>query len=318
MNAFFETETEDDKASEASIWVERYRPRSLNDYIGNEKIKKTVSDWIGDNYIPHILLYGPAGTGKSTLADIITREIDCDDMYINASDESGIDTIRDEVKRFASIVAMHDLRIIVLDEFDYMSRNAQAALRDTMETFHESTRFILTCNYKEKVLGPIGSRCQSFRVRPPSRKDVAGHLAKILKKEQVDFEKRNVARLVDKYHPDIRKIINTAQLNTTKEGVLELDEATIAEANFETKLVEFLGSNKSRNSLFNDIRQLVQDSDVNQYERVFRHLYEHVDEFTDNPEEALIAISEAQHRDALVVDKEINFMHLIIELIETT
>lgn len=317
MNAFFETEDKEDNTSEASIWVERYRPRSLNEYIGNEKIKATVSDWIDDNYIPHILLYGPAGTGKSTLADIITREIDCDDMYINASDEGGIDTIRDEVKRFASIVAMHDLRIVVLDEFDYMSKNAQAALRDMMEKFHESTRFILTCNYKEKILGPIGSRCQSFRVRPPSRRGVASHLAKILRKENVEFDKQDVARLVDKNHPDIRKVINTAQLNT-RNGKLELNEATVAEANFEIKLVELLGSNKSRNSLFNEIRQLVQDSDVNQYERVFRHLYDNVDEYTDNVEDALIAISEAQHRDALVVDKEINFMHLIIELIETT
>lgn len=316
MPQFFEN-TKDGSASETSIWVEKYRPNTLEDYIGNDRIKNKVADWIEDDKIPHILFHGPAGTGKTTMAKIITDSISCDSMYINASDENSVDTIRENVKSFASSVAMNNLKVIVLDEFDYMSQSAQAALRNIMESFHDSTRFILTCNFKEKVIDAIDSRTQSFRVEPPSKSQVAKQLTRIFSKEDVKFSKKHVASLVDQYYPDIRKIINTAQLNT-RNGELQLNEATIEEANFESKLVSLLQSDKSVNSKFKKIRKLVQNSDISQYERVFRQLYDKVDEYAEgNVADVMIAISEAQHRDALVVDKEINFMHLIIDIIST-
>ena len=317
MPSFFETE-ETQKETETSLWVEKYRPTELEDYIGNDRIKKKAGVWIEENDIPMLLLEGPAGTGKSSLAQILTSKIDCDDIYINASDENSVDTIRNRVKSFASSVAMSNLKVIVLDEFDYMSRNAQAALRRLMEDYSDTTRLILTCNFGEKIISAINSRSQTLHVEPPEKAEVATHLANILSGEGVDFDPSQVKKLVDQYYPDIRNVINTAQLNS-RDGELQLDEATLAEANFERELVELLKSTKSVDQRFKAIRQLVQDSDVSRYEQIYRYLYDHVDDYAKGSvADAMIAISEAQHRDAQVVDKEINFMHLIIDLIQIT
>lgn len=316
MAGFFETNDTSTKKRETTIWVEKYRPDRLEDYIGNERIKQKAATWIESNDIPNLLLEGPPGTGKTALADILTENIDCDSIYINASDENSVDTIRNRVKSFASSVAMNNLKVIVLDEFDYMSRNAQAALRRIMEDYSETTRFILTCNFAEKIIGAIDSRSQTLHVEPPKKAKVASHLAHILSSEGVEFNPEQVKKLVDQYYPDVRNIIQTAQLNT-QDGVLELDEATLAEANFERELVELLKSSKSVNRKFKAVRQLVQDSDVSRYERVYRYLYDHVDDYAKGSvADVMISVSEAQHRDAQVVDKEINFMHLIIDIIQ--
>jgi len=174
------------------------------------------------------------------------------------------------------------------------------------------------CNFKNKILGAIDSRTQTLHVEPPEKAEVATHLANILSGEDVNFNPSQVKKLVDQYHPDIRNVINTAQLNS-RDGKLKLDEATLAEANFERELVELLKSSKSVDRKFKAIRQLIQDSDVSRYEQIYRYLYDHVDDYAKGSvADAMIAISEAQHRDAQVVDKEINFMHLIIDIIQIT
>ena len=175
-----------------SLWVEKYRPQKLEEYVGNDHLKQKVSDYLQSGDIPHLLFFGKAGTGKTTLAKLIVNSIDCDHIIINASDENNVDTVRNKVKGFASTVGFKDLKVIILDEFDYMTPNAQAILRNLMETFSKHCRFILTCNYVEKVISPIRSRTQEFQIVPPTRKDVAVQISQILGKEQVKFEPKDL------------------------------------------------------------------------------------------------------------------------------
>ena len=168
-----------------TLWVERYRPVDLENYIGNEHLKTKVSKYISTGDIPHLLLHGKAGTGKTTLAKLLVSNVDCDQMYVNASDENNVETVRNKIKMFASSVGFKDLKVIILDECDFLTPNAQAALRNLMETFSKHCRFILTCNYVERIIDPIQSRCQSFQIVPPSKIQVAKHLHNILVQENI-------------------------------------------------------------------------------------------------------------------------------------
>ena len=191
-----------------TLYDERTGSQTLDTYVGNEGIKAFISKCITKNDIPHLLLYGKAGTGKTTLAKLITKNIKCDVMYINASDERGIDTIRDKIVDFASVNSFNPIKVIILDEADYITSQAQAALRNVMETYSAKTRFILTANYAERIIEPLKSRCQSFHIEPPAKGEVAKHLAGILDQENVTYELSLLASLVKAYYPDIRKIIN--------------------------------------------------------------------------------------------------------------
>ena len=151
------------------LWVEKYRPQVLEDYVGNEVIKNKIADYLKQGSIQNLLFHGVAGTGKTTLAKLITKNLNCSVLYINASDERGIDTIRDKIIPFAFTKGFKAVKIVILDEADYLTPQAQATLRNTMETFSSSTRFILTCNYLERIISPLQSRCQTFEITPPSK-----------------------------------------------------------------------------------------------------------------------------------------------------
>ena len=171
-----------------TLWVEKYRPSSLDTYIGNDHLKSKVSVYIESGDLPHLLLYGKAGTGKTTLAKILVNQIECDYLYINASDVRRVDDLIPKVRNFASTIGFKDNKIITLDEVDYISPHSQAALRNLMETFSKHCRFILTCNYVERIIDPIQSRCQSFQIIPPSRSEVAQRMVQILKEEDIVYE----------------------------------------------------------------------------------------------------------------------------------
>ena len=194
-----------------SLWVEKYRPTDLSTYIGNEHLKEKVKVYLESEDVPHLLLFGKAGTGKTTLAKIVVNNIDCDYMYINASDENKVDDVRNKIKTFASSVGFKSLKVIILDECDYLTPNAQAALRNLMETFSKHCRFILTCNYVERIIDPIQSRCQSYKVVPPSKKEVAQQMVEILDKENCLYKLDDIALIVNAGYPDIRRVINSAQ-----------------------------------------------------------------------------------------------------------
>ena len=213
--AFFEENIKEETPN--TLWVEKYRPKKLEDYVGNDHLKQKIRDYIESGDVPHLLLYGKAGTGKTTLAKLIVNSINCDFMILNASDENNVDTVRNKVKSFASTIGFKDIKIVILDEFDYMTPQAQAILRNLMETFSKHCRFILTCNYVEKIIDPIQSRCQTFQIIPPTKKDVAVQISKILTEERIQFELKELVPIVDSSYPDIRKIINTCQLNSSRE-----------------------------------------------------------------------------------------------------
>ena len=298
-----------------TLWVEKYRPSQLKDYVGNEHLKEKVEGYLETGDIPHLLFYGKAGTGKTTLAKLIVNSVDCDYMIINASDENNVETVRNKVKNFASTIGFKSTKIIILDEFDYMTPNAQAILRNLMETFSKHCRFILTCNYVEKVIDPIQSRCQTFQIVPPTKKDVAVQISKILGSENVKFEPKDLVPIIDASYPDIRKIINTCQLNSSK-GTLKLDTSSILDADVKNKIVEILKSNDDKRNKWKNIRQAVADARVQDFTELYSYLYEKVDEYgSGNTANIILILSESQHKDAMVVDKEITFMACVIQIV---
>jgi DNA polymerase III delta prime subunit len=311
--AFFE-DTHEEKVNN-SLWVEKYRPRKLTEYVGNEHLKEKVADYLETSDVPHLLFFGKAGTGKTTLAKLIVNSIECDHIVINASDENNVDTVRNKVKNFASSMGFKKWKIIILDEFDYMTPNAQAILRNLMETFSQHCRFILTCNYVEKVIDPIQSRCQTFQIVPPTKKDVAVQISQILGKENVKFEPSDLVPIIDSSYPDIRKIINTCQLNSSK-GTLKVDTNSILDSDIKSKMVEILKSNDSKPNKWKNIRQAVADARIQDFTELYSYLYEKVDEYGgSNTSNIILILSESQHKDALVVDKEITFISCIIQIV---
>jgi DNA polymerase III delta prime subunit len=299
-----------------SLWVEKYRPTQLDNYIGNDHLKSKVSVYLESGDIPHLLLFGRAGTGKTTLAKLLINNIDCDYLYINASDENSVDVVREKVKNFASTLGFKDMKVIILDECDYITPNAQAALRNLMETFSKNCRFILTCNYVERIIDPIQSRCQSFQIIPPDRKQVAQHLANILGNENIEYDIKDIATIVNSGYPDIRRVINGAQRQVVN-GNLVIDENTITQNDYKTKVLEILETQDKKSS-FQNIRQLLADSKVTDFSDLFRLMFDTVDDWgTGHIAECILILSKYQQSDAVVVDKEINVMAMFVELIGT-
>jgi DNA polymerase III delta prime subunit len=315
---FLEDTSQSPVESENSLWVEKYRPKDLSDYIGNDALKKRAADWIANNDIPHLLLYGKAGTGKTTLGKLITKQIQCDHLYINASDENNVDTVRTKIKSFASSMGFSDLKVVLLDECDFLTGNAQAALRNLMEQFSMTTRFILTCNYHEKIIDPIVSRCQTFNIIPPNRKDVAVHLAKLLAKERIECQPDDVVLLVNKGYPDIRKVINNAQQNSIN-GVLEIVQSDLIESDYKLKLLEILkGASKDKKVAWKECRQLIADEQVNDFTDVYKFLFDTVDEYAPGKSASIVIMLDQQtYHDSLVVDKEITFASTIAQIVQS-
>ena len=299
-----------------TLWVEKYRPTQLDNYIGNDHLKSKVSVYLESGDIPHLLLFGRAGTGKTTLAKLLVNNIDCDYLYINASDENSVDVVREKVKNFASTLGFKDMKVIILDECDYITPNAQAALRNLMETFSKNCRFILTCNYVERIIDPIQSRCQSFQIIPPDRKQVAQHLANILNNENIEYDVKDIATIVNSGYPDIRRVINGAQRQVVS-GKLVIDENTITQNDYKTKVLEIL-TTQDKKSSFQNIRQLLADSKVSDFSDLFRLMFDTIDDWgTGHIAECILILSKYQQSDAVVVDKEINIMAMFVELIGT-
>jgi len=298
-----------------TLWTEKYRPTKLDDYVGNEHLKTKVAGYLENDDIPHLLLFGRAGTGKTTLAKLIVKSIDCDYMIINASDENNVEMVRTKVKNFASSMGFKKFKVIILDEFDYMSKEAQAILRNLMETFSAHCRFILTCNYVEKVIEPIQSRCQSFQIVPPTKKDVAIQMSKILKAENVEFDVKDLVPIIDASYPDIRKVINTCQLNSNK-GKLRVDVQNLLENDYRNKIIDILSSKDDKRNKYMKVRQALIDSKVTDFTDLYTMLYDKVDEYGgENTANIILLLGDGVSKSAVAIDKEIIAAATLIQIL---
>jgi replication factor C small subunit len=295
-----------------SLLVEKYRPIKLENYVGNDHIKTTIKQYLGQNDIQNLIFYGPAGTGKTTLAKIIVKNLECDFIYINASDERGIETIRDKVSGFASTASFKPLKIVILDEADFLTIQAQASLRNVIETFSRTTRFILTCNYVERIIDPLQSRCQVLKVVPPSKADVATHLAGIMDQENIQFERDDLKNIVNQFYPDLRKCLNTIQLSTQNQKLI-IDKSILVSSNYMAQVLKELSKSKPN---WGEIRQIITNANIQDFEEFYRYLYDNATIHAPNNEGMVaILINEYSYQANFRIDKEINCMGLIQKLI---
>jgi replication factor C small subunit len=234
-------------------------------------------------------------------------------MYINASDERGIDTIRDKVSGFASAASFKSLKVVILDEADFITIQGQAALRNVIETYSRTTRFILTCNFVERIIDPLQSRCQVLKIVPPSKQDIAKHVAGVLEQESVSYTMDDIKVLVNQFYPDVRKMLNTAQLSN-QDGELCIDKSVIVSSNYMTQVVKELSKPKP---IFNEIRQIIANANVQDFEELYRFLYDNASVYVPG-NEGMVAIytNEYSYQSNFRIDKEINCMALIARLIE--
>lgn len=301
-----------------TLWVEKYRPQTVDQYIfHDDHLKAAVYRMIADQSIPHLLLSGTAGAGKTTLAQILINTLNVDPtdvLTINASDEKGIDTFRDKVKTFSSSMALGSFKIIHLEEADMLTPAAQAALKMFMEEMNEHVRFILTCNTVSKIIVPIRSRCQEFFFKAADYNDVVESMVTILANERVKFD----LDLLDKYvtygYPDIRKIINILQQNTV-EGELLPPNLAGESGDYKFRLIDYIESGK-----WNDARKLVcSNVSDGEWESVYRFLYENVErapkfQQVDKWEEAIVVVAEHLYKHSICADPEINAAAMFIRL----
>ena len=298
-----------------NIVLQNIKPNYLENISGSDVYGKVLQLDKGK----YIHIEAPSGTGKTTLAKLCIQNLDCDHLYINASDERGIETIRDKVQGFASVASFKPLKVVILDEADFLTIQAQASLRNIIETFSRTTRFIMTCNFVERIIDPLQSRCQVLKIVPPTKKDVAKHLNWILQQESIEHDINDLVPLVNQYYPDLRKCINTIQLSTMDGGAndlyLKLDQSILVSSNYIDKVITEL-SKGNKVSSFNTIRQIIADANVDDFDELFRALYDRSSEYYKDKEgTAALTINEHQYKANFRIDKEINTMSLIQNLI---
>ena len=296
-----------------TILNEKFRPDTLEGYVCRDEDRIKFQEFIDNQDVPHLLFAGKPGAGKTTLAKILVKNINCDYLYINATDERSIDIMRDKVGAFASAGSFKPLKIVILDEATHILQASQVILLNMMETFSLTTRFILTGNYPERLIEPLRSRCQEFDLQPPSKKVIAKHIDSILNQENIEHTVEDVVTIVKKFYPDYRKIINSCQKYTVS-GVLKLDNLSGADNEYKEKVLEQL---KSKKPELNTIRQIIVNSEVDEFTDLFRFLFDNIEVYSKgNDGEIIMAISEYQYHSNFRMDQEINIMSLISKILQ--
>ena len=298
------------------LWVEKYRPNKIDGYVFRDgHQRKQVETWIKDRSIPHLLLSGSAGIGKTTLAKILIHELgieDYDVLEINASRTNSVEDVRDKITNFVQMIPFGPFKVVLLDEADYLSPNAQAALRGVMEEYHATARFILTCNYPNRIIPAIHSRCQGFHVERTDITEFTARVATILVDEGVEFDLDTLDNYVKVTYPDLRKCINMVQQNIN-EGVLAApNKGDQGEADWKFDMVELFKAGKiteARKMLCGKIR-------AEEMEEVYRWLYDNLDIFgsEDNQDKAILLIKAGLVDHTICADPEINLAATLVRL----
>jgi len=301
---------------EEFLWCEKYRPQTVAETILPERYKKSIQDYIDQKNIPNLILAGRPGCGKTTVARAMLEELNCSYMMINGSLDGNKDTLRNQIRDFASSVSLQGGRkYIILDEADYLTHHMQPALRNFMEEFSKNCGFILTCNYKHKIIDPLHSRCSLIEFnfttsdKPVLAKDIFSRVIEILESESVTYDKKVVAEVVKKFFPDFRKTINELQKYSVNgsidTGILtDFDEISL------NQLIDAI-----RNKNFNEMREWVSESDVDEHE-VYRKLYDVASKYMKSESVPLLVmvLAKYQYQSAFAVDSEINLTAALVEI----
>jgi len=296
-----------------TIWNEKYRPDSLDTYITNDEIRETFQKYIDKQDIPHLGFFGKAGSGKTTLAKLLAKNIDCDSLYINATDERSMDVIREKIGGFASSASFKPFKVVILDEATHLLMASQVLLLNMIETYSAKTRFILTGNYPERLIDPLRSRLTEYALIPPTKPMIAKHSVSILDNENIKYELEDVAEIVKKCYPDLRRTINTLQ-KCSVTGNLVVDVNLKSNQNYIELVLNELTQSKPK---FNTIRQILANADISDYTELFRVLYEESGKYLKGKEGSVaVLVNEAAYKANFSLDKEINASSLIYQIIE--